>query len=117
MTAKNNNPTRFPACGRAGGGRLFVGVEAQPVAAGKRKETVGLLKLGGNRRSRKADKEPSGASRPDTNRREATPLRRRVCGQSATQATVSPFCSPSEEVCGMKRQRNAAHVCRGIASR
>ena len=69
MTAKKHNPTRFPACGRAGGGRLFVGVEAQPVAAGKRKETAGLLKLGGNRRSRNADKEPSVASRPDTNHR------------------------------------------------
>ena len=37
-----------------------------------------------------------------------------ACG---TQDAVSPFRSPSEEVCEMKRQRNAAHFWRGESER
>ncbi len=35
----------------------------------------------------------------------------------ATQEAVSPFRSPSEEVCAMERQRNEAHFCRGECER
>ncbi len=86
--------------GRAGGVRFFVVVEGQGVEAGKDDETEGLGRLGVNPGTRNGDKEPRGASRPDINGPD-----RDTAGESfpvaIAEGNVSPFCEPSEDVCGM----------------
>ena len=49
-------------------------MEDGEIGAGKDDETAGLGRLGGNLHGRNGDKEPPGASRPDTIHREAIPL-------------------------------------------